>query len=467
MVQKFCPKCGAKCQENEKFCHKCGCNLKEQQFSGETNYQAQHSNSKMKMKQPMSKKKKIGLIGLGIIVVIIITFFAWGNHYYSATNQIDRMIQLLSNPNKDASEVVETSDPNLKVTSKNIKPLQKYFSDNKDELDTLVKKLRNGSDFHGISLRQSGHYLCFFKKYKLDVPAAYDTVETNHADSEIYVDGKQVGKVSESDDEYSKNVGPYFPGVHTFQVKAKINNRNLQTDEVNSDIWGKDNKEQMPIDTATFKIEGIPDAIVLFNGKNVGKLDNSGNIEFKEYPITKDLELQLQIKVHGKILKSEKMNIFDQIDSGEKTLSPQFEGVISQSDAQSLLSSAFSQYAATSGETAELYKDQESNSDFKEVQKMLEGFDKNDKNISYTVDVTVKNVLPDGDGKSNVVYDIKYIFDRDDDSKLIQVMEYSDCIVEKNPDYEKNNKGQPYMIDSIGTGKMIKEDKITSDDSDE
>lgn len=95
---------------------------------------------------------------------------------------------------------------------------------------------------------------------------------------------------------------------------------------------------------------------------------------------------------------------------------------------------------------------------------MFDGFNKNDKNDSYTTDVTVKSIMPAGDGKSNVVFDVKYLFDRSDDSQLAQVMEYSGCVIEKNPDYEKNGNGQPYMIDTIGKGKMIQNNTISNGD---
>lgn len=93
---------------------------------------------------------------------------------------------------------------------------------------------------------------------------------------------------------------------------------------------------------------------------------------------------------------------------------------------------------------------------------MFDGFNKNDNNDSYTTDVTVKSIMPGGDGKSDIVYDVKYVFNRSDGSQWVQVMEYSGCILEKNPDYEKNDEGQPYMIDTIGKGNMIQKNTLLS-----
>ena len=159
------------------------------------------------------------------------------------------------------------------------------------------------------------------------------------------------------------------------------------------------------------------------------------------------------------------MNVYDQVEDDTKTLSPKFAGVISESDAQSLLSAAFDQSTATSDQGADLYQNQEGNSDFKQVKQMFDVFNKNDNNDSYTTDVTVKSIMPGGDGKSDVVYDVKYVFDRSDGSQLAQVMEYSGCVLEKNPNYDKNDEGQPYMIDTIGKGKMIQNNTVSGDDN--
>lgn len=466
MAKKFCPQCGVERQDNEKFCRKCGYQFVKAASTVSKPAQSvkprRRGRPTLEPHKPMSKKQKLGLIGVSVVIVALIVFFVLGNNYYSENNQVDRIAQTLSSTSDDASGIVTTSDPNLKINSSTVKPLQEYFANDKDDLNTLVTNIENGASLHGITLVQDGHYWLVFPKYKLRVPSAYAEVETNHTASTVYVDGKNVGKASGSDGEYTKNVGPYFPGTHTFQVKVNVNGRNLQTNQDVDDIWGQSNNEPMTITTETFKVKSIAGATVLFDGKNVGKLNGDGELEFKDYPITKGLELQVKANVNGKNVTSKKMNVYDQIEDDNKTLSPQFAGVISQSDAQSLLSDAFDQNTATSDQGADLYHNQESNSDFKEVKDMFDGFNKDDNNSSYTTDVTVKSILPSGNGKSDVVYDVKYLFNRSDGSQWIQLMEYSGCVIEKNPDYEETNEGQPYIIDTIGKGKMIQKNILSS-----
>ena len=126
------------------------------------------------------------------------------------------------------------------------------------------------------------------------------------------------------------------------------------------------------------------------------------------------------------MIKSNKINVYDQLENNynDNTLSPKFPSVISQNNAQSLLSDAFNQGTATSDQGADLYKGQEGNSDFKQVKRMFDSFDKYDNNILYTTNVTIKSITPVGNGKSNVLCDFKYLFNRSDNSRLVQVMEY-------------------------------------------
>lgn len=456
MAQKFCPKCGAPRTGSEKFCSKCGAEFEQTNSQKTATMQdsqqpSQRRSQQTRSHQPMSKNKKIGLSCLGVVVVAIIGFIIWGNNYYSTSNQIDRIAQIMSSTDKDATGVVKSNDPNLKVTEKNIKPLQKYFVENKDELSSMVSNISNGVSYHGISLVKDGHYCLFFPKYKLAVPAAYADVTTNHAGSKVYVDGKNVGTVKKIDGGYSKHVGPYFPGIHTFQVKATVSGRNIKTNEDTAEIWGNDNYEEMEITTASFKIKGIPGATVLLDGKDQGKLDGNGEMKFKNYPITKGLTLQIQFDSNGKTITSKKMNVYNNLGYGTSTLSPKFAGVISEDEAQSLLTQAFNQYAATSDNNAELYQNEENNSDYKDVRNMFKGFDDNDKNNSYSTEVSIKSITPAGDGKSNVIFEVKYVFNRSDDTELVQVMEYNGCVIEKNPD---KNASEAYLIDTIGKGKM-------------
>lgn len=58
------------------------------------------------------------------------------NNYYS---EINRIAQIISNTKNNASGVVTVSDPNLKVT---VKLLQEYFANNKEDLSTLVNKIK-------------------------------------------------------------------------------------------------------------------------------------------------------------------------------------------------------------------------------------------------------------------------------------------------------------------------------------
>ncbi|ABJ59281.1 zinc-ribbon domain-containing protein [Lactobacillus delbrueckii] len=57
-----------------------------------------------------------------------------------------------------------------------------------------------------VSLGEDGHYFFFFPKYKLMVKTYSPTVVTNHENSTIKMNGKNVGKLSASGDYYQKKL---------------------------------------------------------------------------------------------------------------------------------------------------------------------------------------------------------------------------------------------------------------------
>ncbi|WP_290033170.1 zinc ribbon domain-containing protein [Ligilactobacillus cholophilus] len=466
MAKKFCPQCGTERQSNEKFCRKCGYNFNSSKPNNHQRTEAQTTrNAQKSSPRQWSKGKKIGVISGIVLAVALIIFYIWGNDYYSQTKQLTRISEVMSSTKEDASKIITSSDSNLKVTKASVEPTQKYFSENKSELNTMITTVSTGASYHGINLVQDGHYWLIFPKYKLNVEPAYGTVETNHKNSKVYIDGKNVGTAKGSDGEYTLNFGPYFPGTHTFQVKTTVNGRKLATNKDTDNIWSKGNNEEMTITTASFKVQTIPGATVYLDGENQGKTNGDGEMDFKQYPITEGLKLQVEANVNGKKIRSKNLNVYDYVENeGEKTLSPKFAGTASEETVQELLSDAFQPYQAASDDNANIFQNQESNGDFKDIKKMFDGFNKDDNNLSISTDVTVKSVLPAGDNKTDVVFDVKYAFDRIDDKKIVQVMEYTGAVIEKNPDYEKNNSAREYMIDTIGKGKLIKNDTLSSDD---
>ena len=106
------------------------------------------------------------------------------------------------------------------------------------------------------------------------------------------------------------------------------------------------------------------------------------------------------------------MNVYDQVeDDHEDICHRNLPGLILNQMLNHCYQQHFDQSTATSDQGADLYQNQEGNSaTLSRFKQMFDGFNKDDNNTSYTTSVTVKSIMPGGDGKSNVVYDVKLYF---------------------------------------------------------
>ena len=252
------------------------------------------------------KNHKGSVFCIVILLIIFFVFKGWGNRKYSYDNQAAKIMAVLKDPTQDLSPYVVSKNPNIKPTRENLKPLQKYFqkhpgemkkifSNNIDLNDIDDEKLKAMSDL--LSIDPEGHYLLFFKKYKLDVGTVKPEIKTNHSSSVLYVDGKR--NKNFASDNYVK-ANPIFPGIHRLGVRAVVNKRGLST-STTKDIWGShpitgdvDAEEDyftLNINTKTFLVEGAPDSKLYINNKEVGQLDSRGLLFMKEYPISDGTQL--------------------------------------------------------------------------------------------------------------------------------------------------------------------------------
>lgn len=476
MKERFCPECGTKVASGETFCPNCGHKLveltavdhEEKTTSSATNNpdssqaadsSMQRSNTAPQPQQPLDKRVIWAIIA--VVVILVRGYFGLKN-YYQPQNQLNRIITAMGNPDQNLAKYVKTNDPTLekKISEKNLKPTQKYFADNRQELADLKSSLQDGTTFENTySLEQTGNAWLLFPRYKINIEAAYVTLSTNHAGVTFLQDGKKIAKTTNMN--HSKKVGPLFPGKYKFKATGKIAGRSLSNTSTYTLAAGE---QALPLKlkTANFTITGNQGATVYLNNKNVGKLNDQGKMKFKEYPISNDLKVYITIPVAGKNLKSKTVDVNSKLEYGSHTISPGFKGVASKDDAQELLQEAFS--GAESGDddssTAELFTGEESNSSYNDLLKFFDSFNTNDNIETYDAEISkINSVTPAGKNKATVSYSIKYTFNNTSDngeSRKVQQFTYPNAIIVK--------QGDDYKIQTVGTTKAADWEKNYSDD---
>ncbi|GAA3639046.1 hypothetical protein GCM10022297_16560 [Lactobacillus hamsteri] len=484
-VQIFCPSCGHPLKPKAEFCSNCGYNLKtkkmpEQPAASTTNNTVNAHQAPVRQHKPMTLKNKIILSVVGVLVVAFIAFYAWGSSYYSLNNQVDRITAGLTNPSQDISKYVTADNATMKVNNDTVKPLQNYYKEHQPTVTKLNSNLKQGMGNSTIQLVKNGRYWLLFPKYQLKVKTYQPQIVTNHSDSVVTVNGKNIGKLSSNSDKYYKKLSLVFPGKYHVVVKSKVAGRNLSATST-ANIWGNKTLD-MDIATQTFSVKSVPNGVVYINDKKVGTLDSNGETTFKSYPITRNMELYVLYNNDGKNIKSENVtdlassfgsfegsgydddNYYSDDASDESSddvtktddgyiVKPKWKGVISTNDAESLLGDVF----RNADDNDDEFVDGATNKDYSDLKQQQKSWDDNDNIDSWDTDVDVEAIYPAGDNSCSVVFKVTYTFDNGDSTKK-QVMEFKGGIIQKD--------GSDQKIKTIGKGKMLSSKDESSDDDD-
>ncbi|MCC7667217.1 zinc ribbon domain-containing protein [Liquorilactobacillus satsumensis] len=467
--ETFCPECGTQVKAGAAFCPNCGHNLTSAATEKKSESTAEPEDSTQKPLQrstPVQPRKPLNkrMVGAVVAVVVILVAGYLGlKNYYQPQKQLERIITTMGNSDKNLAKYVKTSDPTLQneISNKNLKPVQKYFENNRQELAALKSALQTGSTYDNTySIEQSGNAWLLFPRYKLNIAAAYVTLSTNHAGVVFYQNGKKLATTTSSSD--SKKVGPLFPGQYSFKAVGKIAGRKL-VNTATTKLTAGSQSLPLKLKIATFTISGTKGATVYLNGKKVGELNSEGKLSFKDYPVSNDLKAYITLPVSGQTVKSKTINVSDRLAEGEHTIAPAFEGMVAKSDAEELLDNVFSgaQTGTDDSSTAELFVGQESNSSYNDLLKFFASFKTNSKIENYTAEVTkVNSVTPAGKNKATVSYSVKYTFNNSGDagdSTKVQQFTY--------PNAEIVKQGSDYKIQTIGDTKSADWEKNYSNDN--
>ena len=499
----YCAKCGAPNQANATFCAKCGAKLVQPAQSTQPTQPVQPAQSsqptqpvkpaqstqptqpvqqvqQVQQVQPVKpaktvkkradlkqtrKWKKIILITAAVLLVLL-AGYGYGKSYYAKDKQIDRIISALKDPSKDLSPYVKTDDSSFQLTKKSVRPLQTYYKENKTAANNLGSKWKNQEELDAsfkksVSLGEDGHYFFLFPKYKLMVKTYSPTVVTNHKNSTIKMNGKNVGKLSASGDYYQKKLDPVIAGRYTFSVSANLSGKTISPSPVKLDLFSN-HQVSLNITTGSFKVSSVPNGEVYINDKKVADLDDKGQASFKDYQITSGMSLY--VKKSG-IGKSDTIHDFDQYvttpadqanDSdddddydlsgdqikavnGSWVLTPSWPGLVSSEDAEDLLQDIWDD------NDSEDWVNGSSNTGYLSIKKLHDNWDDSDSVADYSEVVKVLSTSPAGGGKTYVNYTVthklSYTGDKDDTSVTDT---YQKGIISKDSDGD-------YVLEKLGT----------------
>lgn len=251
MKKFFCPKCGTELTEETKFCPKCGANVQnilELKDKSQLKIKNRSNRDARKFNNKFLKKKKLIY---PFVTFLIIIFFIWGHIYYSKENQLSRAVKALGDPNENASKYITTTNSRVKVDKQSVKGIQNYFQKYPDDLNTMQNHFESGKSYSSYRFTSEGRALLFWKRYKVQVDPVYITVNTDQQGMNITMDGQKLGEVNSSnsdfdnntsdvnqsnnDGSYSKEFGPYLPGLHKFIGVKEVDGHKVKSIVTSSD----------------------------------------------------------------------------------------------------------------------------------------------------------------------------------------------------------------------------------------
>lgn len=475
----YCAKCGAKNQANATFCANCGEKLVKPAQSSQPSQPAQPvqqvqqvqpvkpaktGKKRADLKQARKWKKQI-LIAAAVLLVLL-AGYGFGKAHYAKDKQIDEIVTRMKDPKKDLSPYVKTDDSSFQLTKKSVRPLQEYYKANQTKANNLGSEWKREDDFDDIfkdsvSLGEDGHYFFLFPKYKLMVKTYSPTVVTNHKNSTIKMNGKNVGKLSASGDYYQKKLDPVIAGRYTFSVSANLSGKTISPSPVKLDLFSN-HRVSLNITTGSFTVSSVPNGEVYINDKKVADLDDKGQASFKDYQITSGMSLY--VKKSG-IGKSDTIYNFDQYvttaadqandddyddddsDSSDQikavngnwVLTPSWPGLASSEDAEDLLQDIWDD------NDSEDWVNGSNNTGYISIKKLHDNWDDSDSVANYSEVVNVLSTSPAGNGKTYVNYTVthklSYTGDKDDTSVTDT---YQKGIISQDSDGD-------YVLEKLGT----------------
>ncbi|KRM84778.1 hypothetical protein FC41_GL000504 [Lactobacillus hominis DSM 23910 = CRBIP 24.179] len=446
MDKKFCPNCGKPIKEDTQFCPNCGAEIKQEVKPAVS--QKQTNAASPAVKAPMSKKKKWSLITGIVLVAVIVILVAVGNNVYSKDKQVSHIVYELTNKNGDAASVIKPADDSVKVTKSSAKATQQNFEKLSSNRSDIENALTMSGQYQNYKLVQDGHKWLIFPNYKLEVPTYNPQVNTNHSNSELFVDGKKQGKFVKSGDMYSCKMDPVMEGTHKIEVRSKIHGRSLKA--VSNQNINSNSEVDLAIKTGTFKVKGIPNADVYINDEKVGKLNKDGIKTFEDYPLTNGMTLYVKTKLDGKTVTSETIKNLE-VDADGSTdykVEPQFAGSISKDDAERLLTDQLN----TDEPDADAFVGGKDSKAYHLIADALKKISDMDGFIRISnCDVKVSDLHLSASDETTVNFTVTYDFDFEDKTNH-QVNEWDGCVI-KNVGTQDDPE---YKIKDLGKYKLIK-----------
>jgi uncharacterized membrane protein YvbJ len=322
MNDKFCTECGTKIEKHYRVCKNCGKSFANVQVNNEPQKASRavdgptSLNSQEIMEDPLintrstkqiSQRKNFTLMIGCILVVILLGGYYLGSRLTSKETVIKKFEDALKEQNTgELISMVDSTDPNLKISKENLFPFILYVEKNPQNL-TFSRLEKAGF----VKIHQSGKKWFFFDRYKINIKSFYTIISTNYDGTEIYFNKKKVGKINRDE---GNTFGPFIIGEYKLKGVYKGKYATLDKEEVIEPL--SNSSTEVPVNFILpenyLSINSDrEDAFLFVNGKNtnqrVGEIKRFGPVVFDG-----SITIHAETEINGNVIKSNETTLVEE-----------------------------------------------------------------------------------------------------------------------------------------------------------
>ncbi|MFL2028874.1 TcaA 3rd/4th domain-containing protein [Loigolactobacillus zhaoyuanensis] len=361
-------------------------------------------------------KRKWWIIAL-IVVVILLGAFLFGSQYFSRDAQLNRAFAVLATNNpSQVSQVMVSSNNDLRLTPGNSRPFVRFTKANPQYLKTSKTQLAksNSTKDGTLGFIKDGHHF-IFTAYQLTITPTYRTITTDLPEPSIYLDGQNVTAKTPAS---TQKIGPFIPGTYTLKVEAQTDDKTLSRTVHPTFLAADAQTIDLTLKPVTPAVHSnVANATVYVNNQNKGTLQN-GQLTLPALNWEANSKLHLETKIAGKTVKTKAVTL---TKDAKQNIEADFTAVPTKAQAQDLLSRLYQSAGSATNATnnndtaalAAFFKNWTDAAAYKKLATFITQARATGSNIEQTdFKVQVDQVLTDDDQTTvnfNVTYTTSYV----------------------------------------------------------
>lgn len=246
-------------------------------------------------------KRKWLLLLVAFLCIFLCLGFLIGKNQYSKSYIISKLETSLKNNNeKSLCKIVRLN--NNKIDKNTLKPLMKYYVEDKSKVDLTINSLKNNNESNDFKLICKNKI--FGKKYYFEVKTYDLQVNSNYKEGKFFI--KNIDKSIISGEKFKGLI----PGIYNVNgiLESKYGNIKSKTKEV---IVMSDKTIDSKFDAINITVSSIyDDAKIFINNKDTNKIIKD-NIKFGPFKTDGSVSIYIKKKFPWGTIKSNTVNVKD------------------------------------------------------------------------------------------------------------------------------------------------------------